>query len=99
MHRTGYVRNSYKNSETKKGLVSLTALLVLLISLSTVSVSLAAILSPETFLAQRMTEQKKDEIKKVLKKLYNEMDLATQNLDFEQAAMLRDDIEELEKKI
>ncbi|WP_417452892.1 hypothetical protein [Kiloniella sp.] len=64
MHRTGYVRNSYKNSETKKGLVSLTALLVLLISLSTVSVSLAAILSPETFLAQRMTEQKKDEIKK-----------------------------------
>ena len=64
MHQTGYVRNSDKKSETKTGFVSLTALLVLLISLSTVSVSLAAILSPETFLAQRMTEQKKAEIKK-----------------------------------
>lgn len=42
---------------------------------------------------------KKDEIKRVLKKLYDEMDLATQNLDFEQAAILRDDIEELEKKL
>ncbi len=42
---------------------------------------------------------KKDEIKKVLKELYLQMDLATQNLDFETAAGLRDDIEELEKKI
>ncbi|WP_085904032.1 hypothetical protein [Kiloniella majae] len=64
MHRTGYVRDSYKRSDRKTGLVGLTALLVLLISLSTVSVSLAAILSPESFLAERMTDQKRDEIKK-----------------------------------
>ncbi len=64
MHRTGYVRDSHKQSDRKTGLVSLTALLVLLISLSTVSVSLAAILSPESFLAERMTDQKRDEIKK-----------------------------------
>ncbi|WP_085901131.1 hypothetical protein [Kiloniella majae] len=64
MHRTGYVRDSYKSNDRKTGLVGLTALLVLLISLSTVSVSLAAILSPESFLAERMTDQKRDEIKK-----------------------------------
>ncbi|KKJ77687.1 hypothetical protein WH95_04335 [Kiloniella litopenaei] len=68
MHRTGYVRNSHKQYSTKKGLVSLTALLALLISLSTVSVSLAAILSPETFLAERMTEQKKKDIEKEARK-------------------------------
>ncbi|WP_120498813.1 hypothetical protein [Kiloniella sp. EL199] len=64
MHRTGYVRDSYKQNDRKTGLVSLTALLVLLVFVSTVSVSLAAILSPESFLADRMTHQERDEIKK-----------------------------------
>ncbi|WP_085907288.1 hypothetical protein [Kiloniella majae] len=64
MHRTGYVRDSYKRNERKTGPIGLTALFVLLVSLSTVSVSLAAILSPESFLAERMTDQKRDEIKK-----------------------------------
>ncbi|KLN62218.1 hypothetical protein WH96_01450 [Kiloniella spongiae] len=64
MHRMGYVRDTHKRNNRKTGLVSLSALLALLISLSTVSVSLAAILSPESFLAERMTEEKRNEIKK-----------------------------------
>jgi excinuclease ABC subunit B len=42
---------------------------------------------------------KKDDIKKLLKELNNEMSIATQNLDFERAALLRDEILELERKI
>ena len=42
---------------------------------------------------------KKDEIKKVLKELNSQMELATQNLDFEKAAIFRDEIEELESKL
>ena len=56
MHRTGYVRDTYKNSERRTGLLSLVLLLVTLLSVSTVSVSLAAILSPEKFLAERMID-------------------------------------------
>ncbi|HEY5714369.1 MAG TPA: excinuclease ABC subunit UvrB [Candidatus Gracilibacteria bacterium] len=41
----------------------------------------------------------KEEIKKIIKKLDNEMFIATQNLDFENAAILRDEIEALEKKL
>ncbi len=54
MHRTGYVRDTYKSSDRRTGLLSLTILLLALLSVSTVSVSLAAILSPEKFLAERM---------------------------------------------
>ncbi|MFD2204246.1 hypothetical protein [Kiloniella antarctica] len=56
MQRTGYVRDTYKTSDRKTGLLSLTLLLVTLLSISTVSVSLAAILSPEKFLADRMVD-------------------------------------------
>ncbi|WP_419903819.1 hypothetical protein [Kiloniella sp.] len=56
MHRTGYVRDTYKGNDRRTGLLSLTILLVALLSISTVSVSLAAILSPEKFLAERMID-------------------------------------------
>ncbi len=56
MHRTGYVRDTYKSSDRRTGLFGLTILLVALLSVSTVSVSLAAILSPEKFLAERMID-------------------------------------------
>ncbi len=46
---------------------------------------------------QKLT--KNDEIKRMIKELENEMDLSTQNLDFERAAILRDEIYELEKKM
>ncbi len=42
---------------------------------------------------------KKEEIVKMLKELNLEMDLATKNLDFERAAVLRDEIFALEEKI
>ena len=41
---------------------------------------------------------KKEDIKKVIKELDAEMSIATQNLDFERAAALRDEIYELQKK-
>ena len=59
MHRTGYVRDKYKGSNRRTGLLGLTILLVALITASTVSVSLAAIFSPETFLAERITDSVK----------------------------------------
>jgi len=46
---------------------------------------------------QKLT--KNDEIKRMIKELENEMDLATQNLDFERAAILRDEVYDLEKKL
>ena len=42
---------------------------------------------------------KKEEIQKMLKELNTEMDLATKNLDFERAAILRDEIYELEERM
>lgn len=42
---------------------------------------------------------KKDDIKKMLKELNTEMEIATQNLDFERAALLRDEVFELERKL
>ena len=42
---------------------------------------------------------KKQEIQKMIKELNAEMDIATQNLDFERAAVLRDEIFLLEEKI
>lgn len=42
---------------------------------------------------------KQDAIKKMVRELQNEMDLATKNWDFERAAILRDEIYELEKKL
>ena len=42
---------------------------------------------------------KKEEIQKMLKELNTEMDLATKNLDFERAAILRDEIYELEQRM
>ncbi len=42
---------------------------------------------------------KKDDIKKLLKELNDEMALSVQNLDFERAAALRDEIIELERKV
>ena len=42
---------------------------------------------------------KKEEIQKMLKELNAEMDLATKNLDFERAAILRDEIYELEERM
>lgn len=42
---------------------------------------------------------KKSDIKKLIKELDMEMSISTQNLDFERAAALRDEIYELEKKI
>ena len=42
---------------------------------------------------------KKEEIQKMLKELNNEMDIATKNLDFERAAVLRDEIFMLEEKM
>ncbi len=42
---------------------------------------------------------KKEEIQKMLKELNSEMDIATKNLDFERAAILRDEIYELEEKM
>ncbi len=42
---------------------------------------------------------KKEEIQKMIKELNAEMDIATQNLDFERAAVLRDEIYELEEKM
>ena len=42
---------------------------------------------------------KKDAIKKMIRELEGEMDLCTRNLDFERAAELRDQIEELEQKL
>lgn len=41
---------------------------------------------------------KKEDVKRMLKELNSEMEIATQNLDFERAAILRDEIYELEKK-
>ena len=41
---------------------------------------------------------KNEEIQRMIRELENEMDIATQNLDFERAAILRDEIEDLEKK-
>ncbi len=46
---------------------------------------------------QKLT--KNDEIKRMIKELENEMDLATKNLDFERAAILRDEVYDLEKKM
>lgn len=42
---------------------------------------------------------KKDDLKKVVKELDQEMAIATQNLDFERAAALRDEIIELQRKM
>ncbi len=42
---------------------------------------------------------KREGIEKMIRELENEMDLATKNLDFERAAILRDEIYELEKKL
>jgi len=42
---------------------------------------------------------KREEIEKMIKELNAEMDIATQNLDFERAAILRDEIYELEEKM
>lgn len=42
---------------------------------------------------------KKDQVGQMLVELEAEMDIATQNLDFERAATLRDQIEELEEKL
>jgi excinuclease ABC subunit B len=42
---------------------------------------------------------KKDDIKKMIKELDQEMAIATQNLDFERAAALRDKIIELQRKV
>ncbi len=42
---------------------------------------------------------KKDQVGQMLVELESEMDIATQNLDFERAASLRDQIEELEAKL
>ncbi len=42
---------------------------------------------------------KKDQVGQMLVELEAEMDIATQNLDFERAAVLRDQIEELEEKL
>ncbi len=42
---------------------------------------------------------KKEEIQKMIKELNAEMDIATKNLDFERAAVLRDEIFELEEKM
>ncbi len=42
---------------------------------------------------------KKDDIKKMIKELDDEMAIATQNLDFERAAALRDQIIELQRKL
>lgn len=42
---------------------------------------------------------KNDSIKKMIKELNNEMDIATKNWDFERAAILRDEIMELERKL
>lgn len=42
---------------------------------------------------------KKDEVGRMLVELEMQMDIATQNLDFEKAAILRDEIEELEEKL
>ncbi|MEH6630108.1 MAG: hypothetical protein V7776_04755 [Halopseudomonas aestusnigri] len=61
MYRTGYVRDTYKSSDRRTGLLGLTILLVALLSVSTVSVSLAAILSPEKFLAERMVDSSSNE--------------------------------------
>ncbi|WP_020591128.1 hypothetical protein [Kiloniella laminariae] len=54
MIRTGFVRNKNSFSSRRTGLLGLTAILLSIIFLSTVSVSLAAILSPESFLAERV---------------------------------------------
>ncbi len=42
---------------------------------------------------------KNDEIKAMINELEAEMDISTQNLDFERAAVLRDEVYELEKKL
>jgi excinuclease ABC subunit B len=42
---------------------------------------------------------KKDQIGQMVVELEMEMDIATQNLDFERAAALRDQIEELEARL
>ena len=42
---------------------------------------------------------KKEEIQKMLKELNAEMDISTKNLDFERAAILRDEIYELEERM
>ena len=42
---------------------------------------------------------KHEEIKRMIKELDQEMDIATKNLDFERAALLRDEIYELEEKL
>lgn len=46
---------------------------------------------------EKLTQR--DAIKKMIRELENEMDLATKNWDFERAAILRDEIYELEKKM
>ena len=42
---------------------------------------------------------KKESIKRMMKELESQMDIATQNLDFENAAILRDELEVLEQKL
>jgi excinuclease ABC subunit B len=43
--------------------------------------------------------KKDDQILRMVKELNMEMDLAVKNLDFERAAILRDEVYELEKKL
>jgi excinuclease ABC subunit B len=43
--------------------------------------------------------KKRDQIEKMIHELESEMDIATKNLDFERAAVLRDEVYELEKKM
>ncbi len=43
--------------------------------------------------------QKNDQIERMIKELNLEMDMAVKNLDFERAALLRDEVYELEKKM
>jgi len=42
---------------------------------------------------------KKEDVKKMIKELDAEMNLSVENLDFERAALLRDQIMELDKKL
>ena len=43
--------------------------------------------------------QKHDQIERMIKELNMEMDMAVRNLDFERAALLRDEVHDLEKKL
>ncbi|MCZ4281887.1 hypothetical protein O4H49_13935 [Kiloniella laminariae] len=68
MIRTGFVRNKPSFNSRRTGLLGLTVILLSIIFLSTVSVSLAAILSPESFLAERVTISQSGDVTVVQKK-------------------------------